>query len=291
MTIGWSSVVLRFRATLGICVVVAVANACHHATRILTFEEYARRTHTVPYILQSQVGQGQLVYFGSRHSYDPADPQMACIEAAWRAFRPTLAFNEGGNPPVEPTRDAAIAKHGEAGLVRFLAARDRVPVRSLEPTRFDEVAYLLTMFSARQVKLFYVLREIPQMHARSTAPAFAEYEEDALELISRIPQLSGAPSSLSELQKACHDLLPDLARCEEVPQAWFDPLSDQPTQTFLNVLSRRLSEFRDAHIVDLLQRSSSEGSRVFAVIGASHVVMEEPVLRSSHAAYRVRTCV
>jgi hypothetical protein len=82
-------------------------------------------------------GGGSLLYFGERHSNDASDQQFAEVEYLWKQFKPDIAFNEGGNPPVESTRDLAINMNGGPGLVRFLAARDNIPVRSLDPTRSE----------------------------------------------------------------------------------------------------------------------------------------------------------
>src|SRR5204863_10187995 len=112
-------------------------------------------------------GRGRLVYFGAAHSGDPADPQMVEIERRWAAFGPTLALKEGGDPPVERTREEAIGKHSEAGLVRWLAARDGVPVQSLDPTRQQEATHLLKTYTREELKVFFVLRQVMQDRGRA----------------------------------------------------------------------------------------------------------------------------
>lgn len=89
---------------------------------IMTWPEYDRLHTSWPYVVRI----GTLYYFGAAHTFDPNDPQIPQIEAAWNAFKPDIAFTEGGNPPIEKTREAAVRKAGEPGLVRFLAARDSV---------------------------------------------------------------------------------------------------------------------------------------------------------------------
>src|ERR1035438_6823284 len=89
------------------------------AARILTYKEYAKIKHDVPYVLEFQVGKGALLLYGGRHVFDPADPQIADIQKEWSKFKPDVAYNEGGNPPTERSLPAAVERYGDAGLVRF----------------------------------------------------------------------------------------------------------------------------------------------------------------------------
>ena len=57
-------------------------------------------------------------------------------------FSPTIAFNEGGDPPVFQSREEAVRNAGEPGWLRFLAARDKIPIFSLEPEHSEEVNFL-----------------------------------------------------------------------------------------------------------------------------------------------------
>jgi pheromone shutdown protein TraB len=52
------------------------------------------------------------------------------------------------------------------------------------------------------------------------------------------------------------------------------------SETFLNDISRASSDYRDGFMVQLLVQHLSEGQRVFAVVGGSHVVMQERLLRA-----------
>jgi hypothetical protein len=61
-----------------------------------------------------------------------------------------------------------------------------------------------------------------------------------------------------------------------VPKKWLDPVE---RDTFLNEISRASSDYRDGYVVSLLVQHVEEVQRVFAVMGGSHVVMQEPALR------------
>jgi len=258
------------------------------AARIMTFEEYRAISHAVPYVLEVQDGNGgELIYFGARHSYEPDDPQCRWIEQLWTDFRPAIAFNEGGDPPALSSAAEAISHHGEAGLVRFLAARDGVPVKSLEPT-LDQLVddALAAGFSPQQVKLYHAL--LPWISYRQSAGAepLEAFMGRVLSSLSQFQSLQGPPRDVRELDSVFAELFPEQPDWRSVPREWFDPAANG---TFLNALARRVSELRDVHMVGLLSDAVRRGERVFAVVGASHVVMQEPALTSAHDRARAWT--
>lgn len=233
---------------------------------IMSWPEYAKVRTTWPYVLQI----GTLYYFGAEHVYDPAHPQNAKIEAAWDAFKPDIAFTEGGSPPAEKTKEEAIRKAGEAGLVRFLAARDNVPTTTLDPTRAEEVAVLSSRFTREQIKLFFLLRAAAQFGARNPREKIDAEMERILGIYAGTSGLNGSPRTVAELEAAFPNF-------RDAKLEWFDPVRND---TFFNAISRAGSNYRDRYVVDRLVAHVKEGRRVFAVMGGSHVIMQEAALRS-----------
>ena len=244
---------------------------------IMTWEEYGRLSVRGPYILDLPVRGGRLLYFGSEHTVDPADPQFARLERLWAEVRPTHAFTEGGVSPHEANRDQAIVHHGESGLVRFLADRDGVSVRSLEPPADVEARLLLDRFTREQIKVFYVLRQVVQHRRERNPQALDSYVARFLETLSKVRGLEGAPRSLLEFKasvaRLAGDRLPDW---RQVPDIWLRPTR---TEAFTNDIERRVAELRDEHMVRLLVSEIRQGREVFATVGFSHVIMQEPALR------------
>jgi len=251
------------------------------APAIMSFEEYARAPlPPMPYVIALTVGEGQLLYFGARHTFDPADWQVQAITDYWRQYHPTLALNEGGEPPVLLSRDETVSRFGEPALVRFLAKADGVPVRTLEPPRTEERALVLRDFSPEQVKLFYVLRGVVQFRKSRNDGRVEESVERALAGLSKEPGLEGPPRSLAEFEQSYARLFSEPSDWRKAPDAWFDPAVIRPT-VYLNRISRKLSEFRDRHMVNLLLGELKKGGRIFAVVGGSHVIMQEQALRAA----------
>ncbi len=270
----------KFGISLVIVLVFAFsgATAQEKDASIMTFDEYAKVRHGYPYIVEMQIGKGALLYFGAQHTFDPKNAQIAQIEKRWKEFRPTVAYNEGGNPSVSKTVEETVSKSGEAGLVRYLAARDKISALSLEPSRADEAAMLLKTYTPEQVKVFYALRPISQFRKRKNDETIEVFMTNVLGFLSRILGLEGAPNSIVELDKSCLWLSPQLKDWRTVEQSWFDPVA---SHAYTNQIARLSSEFRDLHMVKLLIDEVKQGKRVFAVVGGSHVVMQERVLRAA----------
>ncbi len=247
--------------------------------RLMSWKDYSRQSHSWPYVLNIQTPEGHLLYFGARHTKDPTDPQISEIERSWTEFHPDVALNEGGNPPTEKTRDEAVGKYGEPGLVRFLAARDKVPVQSIDPTRAAEVAELSKTFPAEQLKLFFVLLVVTEYGRvyQGEAKTLEEELRRVFPILAATPGLNGPPNSIPELEATYARYLPYHGTFKDARPSWFDPVK---SENFLNQIARRGSEYRNRYMVDLLTREVKDGKRVFAVVGGTHVVMQERAIRS-----------
>jgi hypothetical protein len=231
-----------------------------------------------PYILRIDRSGGALLYFGAAHSFDPADLQNAKIEQEWRAFAPDIAFTEGGQPPIASSRDEAVRSAGEPGLVRFLAARDNVPTTTMDPSLAQQLAALSKAYSREQIKLFFVLRAVSQYVSRQGKTDVAKESERVLRVFSATPGLGVSPRTIDELGAAYARFFPQAGGPEDVQSEWFDPVK---SGTFLNDISRELNNYRDEFTLRLIVQHVSDGQRVFAVVGGSHVIMQEPALRAA----------
>lgn len=243
--------------------------------RILTYKQYAEISHEVPYILEFRTAEGALLLYGVRHVFDPKDAQIADIAAKWQRFEPTTALNEGGNPPTERSVQSAVERWGESGLVRVLAAWDRVPVATFEPSRLDETKDLLKKYSAEQVKVFLALRSFLTFRKSNNDKSPAEFMDHVL---GDRNGLQNQPNNARELDISYRKLFPGLGAWHEVPENWFDPAD---TVQYTNEAQNDSLLFRDQHIFKVLIQRVEQGERVFAVIGASHVPVLEPALVSA----------
>ncbi len=255
------------------CTVIATGQ--NSDQRILSYKQYGAIEHQNPYILEFKTAPGMLLLYGAEHTVDPKNPQVADIENRWAAFQPTVAYNEGGNPPTFEDFREAVQTFGEAGLVRSLAGRDQVPVATFEPPFDEEVAYLVKTYTPQQLKVFYALRQVTEERSRKATSSLEDRISSWLSRYLPAHGLNNSPNTLEELGAACKKLFPELTDWHEVPEEWFGP---RKSGHYTNELASDSGNFRNRYIFRLLVDRMRRGDRVFAVIGSSHVVMLEPAL-------------
>jgi len=230
-----------------------------------------------PYVLELNGSDGTLMYYGARHSMDPDDPQMEDIEHHWDDFKPTTAFLEGGIWPLDESRSAAIRNSGEQGLVRFLADRDGARIRSIDPTPQSQARHLLRRFPPDQIKVYFVLLHTMVMCRSGKQPPSLRYVELILNDFNRIPAFSCSPCNPEEFQRFIAHTFDEMKDWRSISDLYFY----QPAKgRFLVRMHQCLSEFRDRHMLKVLSKAVKNGERIFAVVGHSHVAVQEPVLRT-----------
>ncbi|UCC40371.1 MAG: hypothetical protein JSV96_02660 [Candidatus Aminicenantes bacterium] len=249
---------------------------------LLTWEEYKKNSARETYILELVTEKGSLVYYGSIHSVDPRDPQFVDIEKRWRRFRPTKVLCEGCIWPLEDSRKRAIRQYGEGGLVRFLAARNGIPIKCIDPPRSREIFYLSHFFTPERVKLYYILRQAVVNRNLKKDIKDVNYARNILDELIRFRRYEGNPNTFHEFESTVYKVFPELESWQSIPAFYF--YSNNP-ENFLPRIHRKLNEYRDHHMIKTLIKELKKGERVFAVVGRSHVVKQEPVLRSELSAF------
>jgi hypothetical protein len=91
-------------------------------------------------------------------------------------------------------------------------------------------------------------------------------------------RLTGPPNSLQEVDALLAPLLPQLKDPRSIPHQWFDP---SRSDTFLNQIARGSTDFRNCYMAPLIVRADRSGKRVFVLVGGSHVLLQEPAIRSA----------
>jgi hypothetical protein len=145
---------------------------------ILSFAEYAAIRHPTPYVVDLARGDARLVVFGGRHSSDPADPMFEQIDAAFAALAPAFALHEGTPPAVELDREIAIRRHGEAGLVRRLAARAGIETASMDIPLPNEARLLGRELSRSEALVYLVVRQLASFNRKTARMDYDGYFSD-----------------------------------------------------------------------------------------------------------------
>lgn len=224
---------------------------------------------------------GALRYVGVRHTRNAADPQVEAVAAAFRAFRPTVAYVEGPARPIGTTADETVRQTGESGLVRWLAAEAGVEVRRLDPAHpADEFAAVAAAVGAERAALFFVLREAARLRDREGLGG-ADLDAAVGALLTRAAPLGLPVGTLAELEAATARQLGAPTDWRAAPAAWFDPGADDAVTggVFMAEANRASSHARDRYMARELAGAVRSGERAFAVVGRNHVPKQAPALR------------
>ncbi len=136
---------------------------------------------------------------------------------------------------------------------------------------------MLKKFAPERLKIFYFLRYIDSYKGMKSDQPIAEYAVGLFKLLARIPGLEGPPHSAAEVDDYLSKFATGVSSWKDVPDSWFHPLKHD---SYTNDISRETSLFRDRAMFKVLVESVNRGERVFAVVGAGHVVMQERALRA-----------
>lgn len=242
---------------------------------ILTFAEYAAIRHPTPYLVEVGNDGSRLLLIGGHHSSDPAEPIFATIDAAFARLAPTFALHEGTPPAVEPEREIAIRRHGEAGLILHLAARARIGTASMDIPLAEEASLLHRRIGQGNALVFLVVRQLASYNRKTLRMDFDGYFGEFFETIAPALQLATIDWPLIEAEHA--RLLGRPLRAEQVTGLETNPMrNDLPTQRIARWSNRR----RDEYMLRRLLASVREHRRVIATVGVTHAVMLEPALHA-----------
>ena len=242
---------------------------------ILSFAEYAALRHPTPYVVEVARDASHLVLFGGRHSSDPSDPMFEQIETVFAQLAPAFALHEGTPPAVEPEREVAIRRHGEAGLVRLLATRAGIETASMDIPLPEEAALLRREVGQPAALVYLVVRQLASFNRKTARMDFAGYFGDFFDLIG--PPL-GLAITWPAIESAHARLLGHRLSPRQVTALATDPtLDDLPTQR----ISRLSNSLRDEYMLSRLLEALDIHGRVFATVGVTHAVMLEPALRAA----------
>jgi hypothetical protein len=272
------------KVTAWVLIFMALASCSQHKyPGLMSWEEYNSTPRSRPYVLKLVGDRGDLLYYGAFHCVDLSHPQFSDIEQKWAAFRPTLALSEGSLWPLEASREEAIRKYGEQGLLRFLAARDGVPMKCLDQPRLLQSQHLRRHFSVQEVKVYMVLRQARVNQLLGRNPNDVADIESFLGVMEKFRLFRFPPHSLTNLEAIVKHEFPELEDWRTISEDYF---YNKEKGKFLSEIHRYLMRYRDNFMLGILFNELKKGRRIFAVVGRSHVAMQEPALRAEVARKR-----
>ncbi len=251
----------------------------------MTYKEYAKIRHPIPYYLKLTSGSNLLYYFGEKHSFDPAHPQWKEEKDFWKEFlehtsdHKRIVFIEGGIRGDEINEEQSIIKHGGMGLATYLAHQENIETFSPEPDEVHERAELEKDFSREEIQYYYFARMVHQWgNKHDPKPDFEEYMNRSLEGDKKSSDWSDFDFSMDAMKKIHHIIFKTKFN-ENDTNFFYNAINPVVIQSVVNKVSRMSSEIRDTYIVQQIEKYMNDGYSIFAQFGCSHVVMQEPLLR------------
>jgi hypothetical protein len=248
------------------------------ARHILSFAEYTAIRHPTPYLVDIARSESRLLLFGGRHSSDPADPMFDQLEEAFLKLAPAFALHEGTPPHPETDRAVSIRRHGEAGLIRHLAARAGIDTASMDIPLAEEARLLRREVGPREALVFLVVRQLASFNRKTARMDFDGYFKEFFDCIAPGLGLTAIDWPLVEAQHL--EVLGRPLAARKVTAVETDPTREElPTQR----IARRSNRQRDEYMLGRLLETLARHERVFAAVGVTHAVMLEPALRAAVA--------
>jgi|GEM_PF-720962 len=233
-----------------------------------------------PYLLELEnASGGKLFYYGSYHTKNPDDKQIAEIQKRWKEFQPTVALCESRLGFYVGGLRGGVGMFSEPGAVFALARRDCIPVYTLEPTWEHELQSVLEDFEKQDVATFYFLRRFTSERNSSDEDSINAMSEKLLKKRMSRPLLKGAFSDLKEFDAYWKkNYEKESGDWRTIPNEALWPNKDPG---LLHAMAFKTNSVRNKHMANVIIELVNRGERVFAVCGGSHVVTQEPVLSAA----------
>lgn len=248
--------------------------------------EFYKHQYRIPHKYIIKNGQQNLYYFGSKHSFNPEDPQFEDIRNFFNDFvgstpkENSIVLVEGGERPVASNEKQAIIDGAEMSFVTFLADKANRLVSSPEIPATKRFEILSEHFPKEEIAYYCFIQVCWQWHTIEEKNNFKDYIEVFLENNKN-------KSGWGDVDFSYENML-------NIHRRLFGTEFDENDKNFLNsILDPRLetsminrisafddSGLRDNYILDELDRYWKKGLSIFIIYGYSHAVMQEPVLRS-----------
>jgi hypothetical protein len=212
-----------------------------------------------------------LYYFGANHSRNNVDVQYEKLRTYWKEFLTkteginSIVLVEGGLRRLHPDEGTAIREDAEAGFITLLAHDAGVETYCPEPGLDSQNQYVLASYPREELEYYYFARMVSQWNRiPEPRPRIEEYVKGTSFEEMKRTHLKITGKKFDENDKEIFALLSD-------PTKESNPLH-KLIQTF--------GAYRNAFIVQEIERLWSEGKNLFVVYGGAHAILQEPALRT-----------
>lgn len=260
---------------------------CRFTVPPMTMAEYdsVSQTHPRPFIIDIDASKknpiwGKVFFYGSTHTRDPKDPQIADIESRWESFKPDICLVEGRLGFLVPGLMDPVEEYGETGFAYKLSRRDGVEAFTWEQPLDNEITAVLKKFKPEQAAMFYILRPYFS-NIRFGKPGNPdEYIKEYIEKRTKHPALQNTIKSAGDIDVIWQrDFLGKYKDGEPIKD-WRETTDEYGLPLWLGEISAESNFVRNEYLSCLIITLVKQGKRVFVVGGSSHPVCIEHTLNS-----------
>lgn len=235
-----------------------------------------------PYIVDVEKNGKRIIIVGTLHSRDTLDPMFISIENIFNKFKPTLAINEGGevtNSYLD--RNSAIDKDGEVGLLKFLCDGVKIKMINGDAQEKDEFFKLSKAFSREEALFFFASERfvLPIKHWGTGEYYLDElYQTDFIDgYIKRCGIELGEDEKTFEYYRKLYKKY--FNKNFHIDDIKSDDFVTIKNQNHFSEVARKSCEYRDRHLLSLIEFELKKHDKLIVVFGGWHVLAIEPAIK------------
>lgn len=239
-----------------------------------------------PYVIDLRKGDKRLVFIGCSHTRDTTSSEFTTIEKYFEELQPQVTYNEGGQIPAAlsfQSRNEAIAKRGETGLLKYLS--DRADIQMLNGDISDSLEFSLTLKEHPKDDLFlYYMMERLVVPYLNNAYGNREFDElyslviDAWFIKPGFP-LSEEEKGIAYFRKLYQEKIgrPFVLEVNYENFEKFDFINGGDCK--FCAIGRTSKKVRDLALLEKIDKAFDQYDRVMVTFGHGHAVAIEPALK------------
>ncbi|MEC8326463.1 MAG: hypothetical protein VX100_10255 [Pseudomonadota bacterium] len=215
------------------------------------------------------LASNQYALIGTTHNFGNIDdPQLVDIENYFNYISPEVVVLEGGIWPNQSSKTGAINCCGEMGFLSYLAHKDNIEVVTWEPPADEEINSLKQKYKPSQLKLFYLLRQIPQLLNDNNTP-LAEQVDNWLKVqgvLENEYKLASPPYTYQQAAALVQNYGYKLGDFKQ-----FDALlNDNKQLNEFHDIKRDVNSIRDQNAIKIKRQLQSKNTRFLMLMGKAH---------------------
>ncbi|MFT4311830.1 MAG: class I SAM-dependent DNA methyltransferase [Candidatus Woesearchaeota archaeon] len=239
---------------------------------LLSFEKYAKIefTHAIPYILAFKKKRKEILYIGTKHTFNPNNKNLTYFKNLILQYKPDCILLEGDvRNQIYKTKKEAVKKAAEMGYIKYIADKSEIRTESLEMPFEQQLEELAKSHTLENIFLFVTVRAAP------FGIKFIEQEISELKKYSLFRTFKISYKYFKQRYKESFGK----SFSPKANKGLYDLTSPTKYISMLNEISRKNNYIRDQYMILKVQKELKTANRLMVFVGASHVVIQEPVLQ------------